>query len=271
MKLNAAKFEVLKYGKDDMLNSFTYTTPDQIEIIAKAHILDLGVTLSEDLTFDKHIENIIERVNNLTGWVLRTFESRDKKLMLTLYKALLLPRIDYGTQLYFPFKITLITEIEGLQRHYTKRIQGCHDQNYYERLKSLKLYSLQRRSERYALIYIWKIIENKVVNLSSNTVRIKQNQRTGRKIVIPALSKISGRNQTLQYNSFVWRAGRLFNNLPLKLRNLTNVDADSFKRALDKVLLSISDEPPVPGYATTCENSLQCAQRWDKLSGLVEG
>ena len=30
---------------------------------------------------------------------------------------------------------------------------------YHERLKSLGLYSLQRRRERYCIIYIWNIIE----------------------------------------------------------------------------------------------------------------
>ena len=35
------------------------------------------------------------------------------------------------------------------------------DLSYHERLQALRLYSLQRRRERYCIILIWKIIENK--------------------------------------------------------------------------------------------------------------
>ena len=38
--------------------------------------------------------------------------------------------------------------------------------SYSKRLDVLKLYSLQRRRERYDIIYMWKIIEGLVPNLS---------------------------------------------------------------------------------------------------------
>ena len=43
---------------------------------------------------------------------------------------------------------------------------------YSERLVSFKLYSLQRRRERYCIIYVWKIFEGLVPNLCS-VVRLK--------------------------------------------------------------------------------------------------
>ena len=41
-----------------------------------------------------------------------------------------------------------------------------HDLSYNERLKALKLYSLQRRRERYCIIYVWKVLEGLVPNVS---------------------------------------------------------------------------------------------------------
>ena len=35
-----------------------------------------------------------------------------------------------------------------------------HDLSYNERLKALKLYSLQRRRERYCIIYVLKVLES---------------------------------------------------------------------------------------------------------------
>ena len=51
--------------------------------------------------------------------------------------------------------------MEAIQWTFTYKITEVQHLNYYERLHELKLYSLQRRRERYIIIYIWKIIINK--------------------------------------------------------------------------------------------------------------
>ncbi|KAG0714125.1 hypothetical protein GWK47_014738 [Chionoecetes opilio] len=43
---------------------------------------------------------------------------------------------------------------------------------------------------------------------------------------------------------------KLFNNLPGKLRNLTECSVEKFKHHLDNHLQTIPDEPPVPGYTS---------------------
>ena len=61
-----------------------------------SNVQDLGITMSSDCTFNVHINSLSKRCKNLTGWILRTFISRDKLTMLTLFKALVLSRLDYG-------------------------------------------------------------------------------------------------------------------------------------------------------------------------------
>ena len=46
--------------------------------------------------------------------------------------------------------------------------------DYSERLVFLKLHSLQRRRERYCIIYVWKIIEGLVPNFSNPIVCLSQ-------------------------------------------------------------------------------------------------
>ena len=63
-------------------------------------------------------------------------------------------------------------------------LQGCvRDLSYHERLQTLKLYSLQRRRERYVIILIWKIIENKSQNLS-DPILCNFSDRRGRSCAI---------------------------------------------------------------------------------------
>ena len=105
-------------------------------------------------------------MNHWNRWILRSFVSRDRLTMLTLFKSLVISRLDYASQLWSPHKISQITQIEKVQRSFTKHITGLRDLSYHERLQTLKLYSLQRRREKYCIILIWKIIENKSQNLS---------------------------------------------------------------------------------------------------------
>ena len=46
--------------------------------------------------------------------------------MLTLFKSLVLSRLDYGSQLWSPFKAKDIRLLESVQRAFTKHIQGMH-------------------------------------------------------------------------------------------------------------------------------------------------
>ena len=122
--------------------------------------------MSKDCSFDSHISSLSRKCKNLAGWILRSFVSRDKLTMLTLFKSLVISRLDYASQLWSPHKISQITLIEKVQRSFTKHITGMRDLSYHERLQALRLYSLQRRRERYCIILIWKIIESKAQNLS---------------------------------------------------------------------------------------------------------
>ena len=69
--------------------------------------------------------------------------------MMTLFKSLVLSRLDYGSQLWSPTKIHQIIVIEKIQKAFTKHIKGFSSFSYQERLSNLKNYSLQRRRERY--------------------------------------------------------------------------------------------------------------------------
>ena len=49
-------------------------------------------------------------------------------------------------------------------------------------------------------------------------------------------------------STLVVKGQRLFNLLPPDIRNLTDSSVDSFKRALDRYLGDIPDEPQIQGY-----------------------
>ena len=173
--------------------------------------------------------------------------------MLTLWKSLILPRLEYCCQLWSPHKIGDITKLEAIQRSFTSKIEGMENLNYWERLRKLGLYSLQRRRERYIILYVWKSLEGLVPNVG---FQANQHPRRGRLCQVRRAEGTSQRIQTLIHNSYTFSGTRLFNSTPRELRELKKIDPDSFKRQLDRWLSRVPDLPPTPGYTNSTSNSL---------------
>ena len=125
--------------------------------------------------------------------------------------------------------------------------------NYWDRLSTLNIMSLQRRRERQTLLHVWKIL-NKVY---PNTIDLnfKNHQRSGAiRAVLKLLPKLQGRALTVYEESFLIKAAKLWNILPPELSKITVLD--EFKRKLLTFLKSIPDKPPLPGYPSVNDNSL---------------
>ena len=75
--------------------SNVYINPKYNIISPSSNVFDLGVYMSSNCTFDFHVANVYKRCSNLTGWILRTFNSRETTTMMTLFKSLVLPH-NYG-------------------------------------------------------------------------------------------------------------------------------------------------------------------------------
>ena len=62
--------------------------------------------------------------------------------------------------MWHPYLVKDIVAIEQVQRTFTSRINGMRDINYWDRLKKLKIRSLQRRREKSIIMHVWKIKYN---------------------------------------------------------------------------------------------------------------
>ena len=148
MVFNSDKFECLRFWPGRMeVPEQQYLGPDSQPIETKDHLRDLGVELSSDLSFKVHIQKTISSSSKLVGWALRTFRRRSKLVMMTIWKSIIQPKMDYCSQLWSPNDQCSIKQLKDIQCHFNSRIAGLELSNYWERLSSLHLYSQERRRE----------------------------------------------------------------------------------------------------------------------------
>ena len=95
----------------------------------------------------------------MSGWALGTFSTRDKHTMITIWNSQIRPILDYCSPLWSPrpWNYKEIDLLEETLRTFTRRIDGMEGYDYAERLKALNQYSIQRRHERYKIIYAYKL------------------------------------------------------------------------------------------------------------------
>ena len=270
MEFNMSKFELLRYRHPNAeVNDFEYKTAENETIECQSSAKDLGIIMSTEANFNLQFEDIISKGRQRMAWILRTFKAREQDAILTLYKTMVLPIIEYCSQLWNPHTIGRIRQIEALQRTYTSKIRGLDRMDYWQRLKHLNLYSLERRRERYIIIYIWKIVNKAVPNLiydDENLITTQYNSRRGTLCKIPPMKRTWQRIQTELEGSIVTNGPRLHNCLPKDLRN-TKHTLTSFKNDLDKFLATIPDKPCLPHYHQVVESNsirhqITTTQRW---------
>ena len=169
--------------------------------------------------------------------------------MITLWKTLVLPKMEYCSQLWSPTRKGDIQRIELLQKNYVQKIHGGYGLNYWQRLHKFNLFSLQRRREQYQIIYVWKILEKMVPNVNNPGIRDQISLRNGRTCVIPTVNRnATTRIQKIRESNLDVHGARLFNCLPRSIRNITGHSIEMFKSNLDRFLKLILDEPLIPGY-----------------------
>ena len=90
------KFKYLSFSTNVSITS------DYVNAYVSPNLKDLGIIMSSNCSFGQHIIELCKRCTGLCGWILRSFSSRESTVMMTLFKSLVLSRLDYGSQLWLP-------------------------------------------------------------------------------------------------------------------------------------------------------------------------
>jgi hypothetical protein len=139
------------------INSFTLC--DNV-LLYTDNVNDLGVCVDRQLTFAAHIDNITRKASQRCYLIYKSFQSRNRNMLVTAFKTYVRPLLETNSQIWSPHLVSHIRKIEAIQRRFTKRLRGLYYYTYSDRLAVLGLERLDVRRLRADLVFAYKLLFN---------------------------------------------------------------------------------------------------------------
>lgn len=226
LNLNTSKCDCLHFGSGNPQKA--YVLGDDV-LPSSREVCDLGVQITSDLKPSAQCQRAAARANRILGCIRLAFRFLDATSLITLYKALVLPILEYCSVAWCPFYTCDIDVLEKVQRRMTRMLPEVRNLPYEERLRPFNLLTLYARRIRHDLIFTWNLLRG---NINLNVSHF----------FAPAIERRTrGHNAKLQINHSRLNIRKYFysqrvishwNNLPSHCVNAPSLS--SFKFGLDK-------------------------------------
>ena len=163
MQFNPKKCFVLKISQSKSQTNHQYRLGESILQETDSHSY-LGVTITKDLKWDKHINNITNKAKQVLGVVRRNLHPCTKDLKATAYKALVRPHLEYCCTVWDTHMVGHTLKLEAVQRRAARF--ACRDYDRYssvtDMLNDLKWDPLQSRRQVNRLTLMYKSLHGQV-------------------------------------------------------------------------------------------------------------
>src|ERR1043165_6777004 len=121
MMFNTEKCSVAHMGKTN--NKFQYEMGG-IGLRESEEERDLGVIVNNSTKPSRQCAEAAKKSNKVLGMIKRTIVSREKEIMLELYKTLFRPNLEYCVHVWCLYLRQDVETLEKVQRRATKMIKG---------------------------------------------------------------------------------------------------------------------------------------------------
>ena len=120
----------------------------------------MGVIIHDSAKPSRQCTEAAAKANKVLGMIRRTVVSRDKNIILNLYKTLVRPHLEYCVQVWSPYMQKDKDVLEKVQRRATRMIRGYRTLTYEERLERCGLTNWTKKDAE-GLIETYKLMTNK--------------------------------------------------------------------------------------------------------------
>ncbi len=174
----------------------------------------LGVTLTHNMKWGVHIDAAISKANKRLNGIRRIRFLITREARILLYKALVLPVLEYGNILYDNCALYLKQRLESVQRQ-AAIVCTCafRTAGYAKLLSELGWSSLEDRRKYFRLTTMYKMVNNNVPEYLCNLAPTRVGARVNYNLRNGANLSLVKTNHVKTYNSFVPKTIRDWNNL----------------------------------------------------------
>ena len=177
------------------------------------HTKYLGVTLSNDMKWNEHIQNATNKANKTLGFLKRNIKTSNKCAKLTAYKALVRPILEYGGAVWDPYTTESVNNIEKVQRRAARWITSKYDADIEEDMSALGLTSLANRRKQARLSAFYKIHHGQI-KISTRIKTQLSKRRHSTRTAHSQTYNIEHSRTNYRQMSFFPRTAREWNKLP---------------------------------------------------------
>ena len=111
MTFNPEKCEVIRITKKENTVLFDYQLHG-ITLQLTKNAKYLGIQISDDLAWSKHINQITTKSNNTLKFIQRNIQTNIHKIKETAYKTYVRPLLEYSARVWDPWQKNYINQIE---------------------------------------------------------------------------------------------------------------------------------------------------------------
>jgi hypothetical protein len=195
----------------------------------------LGLTISHDLRWNKHVDKVVSKSNNTLNFLRRNLRIKNPDVKTQAYKSLVRPLLEYSSTVWDPHTIELKNKLEMVQRRaarYTLNRYRSTD-SVTAMLKTLSWPTLAQRRLQARLTMMYKI-NHDLVSIDTHNYLSSKKHNTPTRTENTLAYHIPQSRTDYHRNSFYANTIRSWNLLPEGI--VSSATPESFKAALCKHL-----------------------------------
>ena len=235
LNFNAAKCKIMSITRKILPYRYNYNIRG-IPLERVTTMMDLGVTVQDNLLWDLHIRNIVNKAHRNLFFIKRSIGCHaPSKAKLTLYTSLVRSQLEYASIIWAPTTKENIILLERIQKRATKYICNYRDMTYRERLQNCKLVPLAHRREILDCTFAHKARDGLFGQTIKDICLIKAPRHNVR--LDPNNTKIQPKafNTETFGHFYSNRLPQIWNTLPTTIRDLTYIlNSSIFKNRIRK-------------------------------------
>ena len=219
LQVNATKTQSMTLGSSQYTYNFLV---DDLSIVIEPTFKILGVTLDRYLSFKPHVTIMLKKAYAMIAALRRIKRLVPSNTMISLYKAYVLPHIEYCSQLLLGISKSFKNTIERANHYAIKSLLNLGNSATYDLcLATADMGTLEQRSIVQSLILFFKCFRLNGPNYISHffTPRITNyNLRgNGLNVVQPSY------NSLVMHNSFLYQIAHIWNQLSAIAKSSTTL------------------------------------------------